>query len=86
MFSLEENGFEDQEGAGTGTRRVDSCHNGRFSMFNHLISHSKYRTIYQGVDNETGCEIAWSCYLLQKDDKFMQDELYKKLAKVKAIT
>lgn len=28
------------------TQKVDSCMNGRFQMFNHQISHSKYRKIY----------------------------------------
>jgi serine/threonine protein kinase len=55
-------------------------------MFNLQISHSKYRTIYQGVDNETGCEIAWSSYLISKNDLPTKELLMKKLEKVKEIT
>jgi len=35
----------------------------RFTKYDDLISQSKYRTIYRGIDNESGCEVAWSCYL-----------------------
>ena len=43
---------------------LDSIADGRFVRHQELISKSKYRTIYRGYDNESGCEIAWSTYRL----------------------
>jgi hypothetical protein len=37
----------------------------RFTRLDDMISKSKFRTIYRGLDGETGCEIAWSCYRLE---------------------
>lgn len=31
-----------------------------------MISTSPYRTIFRGYDNESGCEIAWNVYSLEK--------------------
>ena len=45
---------------------LDSCFDKRFVKHNDCISKSKYRTIHRGYDNESGCEIAWTTYLLHK--------------------
>ena len=79
LFEETEEQDEEAENTAKHPKPVDSCESGRFQMYNHQISHSKYRTIYQGLDNETGCEIAWSCYLLSKQDTFKKEELLKTL-------
>ena len=61
---------------------LDSCADKRFVKHNDCISKSKYRTIHRGYDNESGCEIAWTTYLLQKYEK---DKLLNALDVVRKI-
>ena len=44
---------------------VEKCSGERFVKHMERISKSKYRYIYRGYDNESGCEIAWSSYRLK---------------------
>ena len=52
---------------------VEFCSGDRFVKHDERISKSKYRYIFRGYDNESGCEIAWSSYRLKdggRHDKF----------------
>ena len=62
---------------------VDSCFNLRFVKHNDCISKSKMRTIYRGYDNDSGCEIAWTTYILHN---YNRDRLLKALDQVKEIS
>jgi hypothetical protein len=62
---------------------VDSCFNLRFVKHNDCISKSKMRTIYRGYDNDSGCEIAWTTYILHN---YKRDKLLKALDIVKEIS
>ena len=55
---------------------IDSCYNMRFVKHNDCISKSKMRTIYRGYDNDSGCEIAWTTYILHN---YKRDRLLKAL-------
>jgi len=48
-----------------------------------MISSSKYRTIYKGFDGESGCEIAWSSYRLQRADTYRKTKLIEAINELK---
>ena len=57
---------------------MEFCSGDRFVKHDERISKSKYRHIYRGYDNESGCEIAWSSYRLKdggRHDKFKKKHL-----------
>ena len=69
-------------------RAIEAASNGRFYkvriyinelyIIQHqdLISSSKYRTIFRGFDNESGCEIAWNVYSLENISKGKTKQIY----------
>jgi len=73
---------EENEESGTQVNHVDNCCRDRFFKYNDCISKSKYRTIYRGYDNESGCEIAWTTYPLHN---YKRDRLLKALDEVKGL-
>jgi len=65
--------------------QIDMINNKRFTRHKELISKSKYRTIFKGFDNESGCEIAWSCYKLKQSNTFRTDKLREALGEIQKL-
>lgn len=57
----------------------------RFSRSEHMISQSKYRTIFKGLDKESGCEIAISCYRLETHEIPKCEKLLNALEEMQRI-
>ena len=50
-----------------------------------MISQSKYRTIYKGLDQESGCEVAISCYKLETHESQKLKKLLSALEEMQKI-